>query len=67
MASGAGAGAVAVTTGATSADVESTQPDVGDRTAHLSADDVEAEEEELEMEEAADIDLTEGPTSTTIT
>jgi hypothetical protein len=39
----------------------------GDRTTHLSADDVEAEEEELEMEKEADIDFIEGPSTTTIT
>ncbi len=38
-----------------------------DRSSRLSADDIEAEEEELEMEKAADIDLIEGPTTTTIT
>jgi O-antigen/teichoic acid export membrane protein len=33
----------------------------------LSEDDLAAEDEELEMEQEADIDLTEGPTTTTIT
>jgi hypothetical protein len=41
--------------------------DAGDRTTHLSADDIDAEEEELEMEKDADIDLIEGPNTTTIT
>ncbi len=41
--------------------------DAGDRTTHLSADDIDAEEEELEMEQDADIDLIEGPNTTTIT
>ena len=38
-----------------------------DRTAQLSADDVAAEEEELEMEKEADVDFIEGPSTTTIT
>jgi hypothetical protein len=38
-----------------------------DRTRQLDADDVEAEVEELEMEKEAEIDLLEGPTTTTIT
>lgn len=60
---GAKAGEAAVSGGAAG----SAEPDAGDRATHLSADDVEAEEEELEMEKAADIDLIEGPASTTIT
>ncbi len=38
-----------------------------DRTTRLSADDVLAEEEELEMEKDADVDFIEGPSTTTIT
>jgi hypothetical protein len=38
-----------------------------DRTTRLSADDIEAEEEELEMEKEADVDFIEGPSSSTIT
>ena len=38
-----------------------------DRTRQLDQDDVEAEEEELEMEKEAEVDLLEGPSTTTIT
>ncbi len=54
----AGAAAVAPITGAAVQD---------DRATQLSADDVEAEKEELEMEKEADVDFIEGPSTTTIT
>lgn len=62
----AGGGAVAAGGAAGAVDTPASAAPV-DRAHHLTADDTQAEEEELEMEKEADVDFIEGPSTTTIT
>jgi O-antigen/teichoic acid export membrane protein len=62
----AGGGAVAAGGAAGAVDTPAGGAPV-DRAHHLTADDAQAEEEELEMENEADVDFIEGPSTTTIT